>query len=367
MPYGETWVVENGTQYDGILENGEVADDIEHLFTGQVFDKESKLYYYNARYYDATVGMFITPDPMMSGLNHYAYASCNPVMYSDPTGYSEDDDGDDDPAPDPEDEDVLNASEKGKKVTVQKDDTLNGIGKKHGASPEAMKNANPQLAGRISPTGKVSDYDYIEIGEEINVPGKEESKSDQSQANTDKPDNVDNDEHGGGNNVTGIKSFSDRIKDWRAKNRAEFDRRCEKWADDHREWSSRNCDNNIIENIIASIIDPEPRHPAIMTGTPPAVGIKGPVRLLTGPKPPKGLLTASKTALLKGNAVVVKDAVKNDPISFFAGIARGFGDGFAPPGAAFSIGSIPNLSGKTGYTIGFGIGFGFSSLSGLFK
>jgi RHS repeat-associated protein len=53
---------------------------------GQEFDKESGLYYYNARYYDPKDGIFITPDPTMSGLNHYAYAECNPINYIDPTG-----------------------------------------------------------------------------------------------------------------------------------------------------------------------------------------------------------------------------------------------------------------------------------------
>ena len=33
----------------------------------------------------------IRPDPAMSGLNHYAYANCNPIMYNDPTGLWEKD------------------------------------------------------------------------------------------------------------------------------------------------------------------------------------------------------------------------------------------------------------------------------------
>lgn len=63
--------------------------DISHItrfFTNQQYDKESGLYYYNARYYDPHLGSFLTPDPGMSGLNHYAYCTANPVIYTDPTG-----------------------------------------------------------------------------------------------------------------------------------------------------------------------------------------------------------------------------------------------------------------------------------------
>gem|GEM_PF-4385364 len=76
-PYGETWVVEDTTQ-----------DEITRLFTGQEYDKETGLYYYNARYYDPHIGVFMRPDPMMEGLNHYAYANWNPIRYNDPTGLS---------------------------------------------------------------------------------------------------------------------------------------------------------------------------------------------------------------------------------------------------------------------------------------
>ena len=40
----------------------------------------------NARYMDPETGIFITPDPAMDGLNHYAYCSSNPIRYIDPTG-----------------------------------------------------------------------------------------------------------------------------------------------------------------------------------------------------------------------------------------------------------------------------------------
>jgi RHS repeat-associated protein len=74
-PYGETWVVE-----------GTPSDAVTRLFTSQEYDAETGMYYYNARYYDPALAMFICPDPAMQGANHYAYCGCNPVMYSDPTG-----------------------------------------------------------------------------------------------------------------------------------------------------------------------------------------------------------------------------------------------------------------------------------------
>jgi RHS repeat-associated protein len=78
-PYGEEWVTEDGP-------NSSLTDEVVRLFTGQIFDKETGLYYYNARYYDPKTGIFITPDPAMSSLNHYAYCSANPIKYTDPTG-----------------------------------------------------------------------------------------------------------------------------------------------------------------------------------------------------------------------------------------------------------------------------------------
>jgi RHS repeat-associated protein len=74
-PYGEMWV-----------QDGNPLSVITRLYTGQEYDKESGLYYMNARYYDPRVGMFTTSDPVMDGANHYAYANCNPIMYNDPTG-----------------------------------------------------------------------------------------------------------------------------------------------------------------------------------------------------------------------------------------------------------------------------------------
>lgn len=43
-------------------------------------------YYFNARYYDPTIGRFITEDPARDGINWYVYCGNNPLSYTDPTG-----------------------------------------------------------------------------------------------------------------------------------------------------------------------------------------------------------------------------------------------------------------------------------------
>ena len=61
-------------------------------YTSHAFDAESKLTYAQARYYDPTIGAFLSPDPWSGALSHpgtlqkYAYALGNPLQYTDPDG-----------------------------------------------------------------------------------------------------------------------------------------------------------------------------------------------------------------------------------------------------------------------------------------
>ena len=54
-------------------------------FTGQRND-DIGLYYYNARWYDSTLGRFITEDPARDGSNWGIYSSDNPTSRYDPYG-----------------------------------------------------------------------------------------------------------------------------------------------------------------------------------------------------------------------------------------------------------------------------------------
>jgi RHS repeat-associated protein len=55
------------------------------LFTGQQRDEESGFYYLRARYYDPSIGRFLSRDPIPA-VNFYAYVGNNPVMLTDPYG-----------------------------------------------------------------------------------------------------------------------------------------------------------------------------------------------------------------------------------------------------------------------------------------
>ena len=80
-PFGEL------TMEKGLLDNAA-------KFTGKDLDKDTGLYYYNARWYDKDVGRFISEDPAHDGVNWYAYVSNNPLIYVDPTGmYKRDEEG----------------------------------------------------------------------------------------------------------------------------------------------------------------------------------------------------------------------------------------------------------------------------------
>lgn len=58
-------------------------------YNGQMADGLTGLYYLRARYYNASLGRFTQEDVIYNdGLNLYAYCNSNPVMYSDPSGFT---------------------------------------------------------------------------------------------------------------------------------------------------------------------------------------------------------------------------------------------------------------------------------------
>ena len=85
-----------GYKYDefGSTETiGNAIFENEICYTGQVYDKETGDYYYNARYYSPDEGRFITVDTYRGGsndplsLNLYTYCLNNPIRFIDPSGH----------------------------------------------------------------------------------------------------------------------------------------------------------------------------------------------------------------------------------------------------------------------------------------
>lgn len=62
-------------------------------YTGQEYDVETGLYYYNARYYNPVLARFIQPDTVvpsakdLQAYNRYSYVANNPLKYVDPSGH----------------------------------------------------------------------------------------------------------------------------------------------------------------------------------------------------------------------------------------------------------------------------------------
>ena len=61
-------------------------------YNSQEMDKESGLYFFNARHYDPEIARFVTADTVVDGeasikgWNRYMYVGGNPIRYKDPTG-----------------------------------------------------------------------------------------------------------------------------------------------------------------------------------------------------------------------------------------------------------------------------------------
>ncbi|MDT8446659.1 MAG: RHS repeat-associated core domain-containing protein, partial [bacterium] len=87
LPYGEVDV-------QSTLDHRKAAKQYAS-FTGQELDESTGLIYYNARYYDPSLGRFISPDTLIDGdgtgavhFNRYAYVRNNPTNFTDPTGHA---------------------------------------------------------------------------------------------------------------------------------------------------------------------------------------------------------------------------------------------------------------------------------------
>lgn len=78
--------------YGEILRTDSYGPDITKFkYTGQEEDQESGLYYYKARYYDASLGRFASNDGMVfpdkeQGMNRMMYVEGNPIAFVDSSG-----------------------------------------------------------------------------------------------------------------------------------------------------------------------------------------------------------------------------------------------------------------------------------------
>jgi RHS repeat-associated protein len=86
----EQGTVLNHFVYDGFgNRSGSTTADFRYGYTGRELDGETGLYYYRARYYDPSVGRFISEDPAGFGAgdtNLYRYVGNNSTNATDPTG-----------------------------------------------------------------------------------------------------------------------------------------------------------------------------------------------------------------------------------------------------------------------------------------
>ncbi|MBI4208996.1 MAG: RHS repeat-associated core domain-containing protein [Deltaproteobacteria bacterium] len=88
---GAVQQIEYYTPFGEILrgeERGEGATP--YLYTAQELDRDSELFYYNARYYDPSLARFYSRDPLFKTspqkLNPYLYVGGNPCRFTDPSG-----------------------------------------------------------------------------------------------------------------------------------------------------------------------------------------------------------------------------------------------------------------------------------------
>ncbi|NLB61825.1 MAG: RHS repeat-associated core domain-containing protein, partial [Clostridiales bacterium] len=57
-----------------------------YRYCGEYLDIETGYIYLRARYYDPSIGRFISEDSAHDGYNWYAYCANNPISYIDPSG-----------------------------------------------------------------------------------------------------------------------------------------------------------------------------------------------------------------------------------------------------------------------------------------
>ncbi len=82
----------NSSDYKPFGQEANATGTEKYAFTGQYSEAEIGLYYFGARWYDASLGRFISEDPIKGSMlssqsqNPYVYCMNNPLRFIDPTG-----------------------------------------------------------------------------------------------------------------------------------------------------------------------------------------------------------------------------------------------------------------------------------------
>ena len=66
--------------------NPDKEDTNPFRYCGEYYDTETGFIYLRTRYYDPTLGRFVSVDPAFSGFNWYLYCNANPTFFIDPFG-----------------------------------------------------------------------------------------------------------------------------------------------------------------------------------------------------------------------------------------------------------------------------------------
>jgi RHS repeat-associated protein len=69
-----------------LLKAGADTNDVTQKFTGKEFEALTGLYAFGARWYDAELGKWLSPDPANVDHDPYSYVSANPINLTDPNG-----------------------------------------------------------------------------------------------------------------------------------------------------------------------------------------------------------------------------------------------------------------------------------------
>ncbi|NER95557.1 MAG: hypothetical protein F6J86_17230 [Symploca sp. SIO1B1] len=76
----------NYEPYGAIAKSSLGKNTFRPKFTGKEYDSNSDLYYFGARYYNANLGSFLTPDPASQYFSPYVYGNGDPLSGIDPNG-----------------------------------------------------------------------------------------------------------------------------------------------------------------------------------------------------------------------------------------------------------------------------------------